>query len=446
MPAMNARVSAFFWAALTLMAAALLVRDILAIPILAPLDPNEGWNAAHALSLLATGVLYPQRGSLMVNNYPPLSFYTAAALTRFAGDAVIAGRILSLVSFLLVCAGIALICRRMACGARACLCAAIFFAAILLVGSDYVAMDDPQLMGHAIQLAGLILVLRGRIFLAAAIFAASLFVKHNLVALPLAAVIWLFTRDPRTGWRFLLSGAAGAALGLILFHQVYGIGLPSLLASPRLVSLANVQHGLGQLWWAVLPLGLLATARHAWKGFLTAYAVSALAIGLIFSAGDGVDSNTFFDLAIACALALGLAIENGGRLAALCALPLLGFLALNFHDNNFFFTRDFRAQSARDIEFLKSRSGPALCDQLSLCLWSGKGAQVDVFNTGEQIKTGARDPSVLAAMIAAKHFSALQLQDPGAMGPVVHAAIAQNYRLHHSDDNGGFWLPAKRAP
>ena len=446
MPAMSARISAFLWAALTLMAAALLARNVMAIPILAPLDPNEGWNAAHALSLLGNGVLYPPRHGLMVNNYPPLSFYAAGALARLTGDAVVAGRILSLLSFLSVCGGIALICRTMACGARACLSAAVFFAAILLVASDYIAMADPQLMGHAIQLAGLVFLLRGRIFLAATIFAAGLFVKHNLVAVPLAAAIWLFSSDRRAALQFLLYGAAGAALGLILFDQVYGVGLLPLLASPRLVSWANVQHGVSQLWWAVLPLGLLATAKHAWKGFFIIYACSALAIGLIFSAGDGVDSNAFFDLAIACALTLGLDVAHGGRLAPLCTLPLLGFLAWNFHDNNFFFTRDFRAQSLRDIDFLKSQSGPALCDQLSLCLWAGKGAQVDVFNVGEQIKTGARDPSAVAAMIAAHRFAALQLQDMDAMGPVVRAAIAQNYRLHHSDDNGGFWIPPKRAP
>ena len=81
------------------------------------------------------------------------------------------------------------------------------------------------------------------------------------------------------------------------------------------------------------------------------------------------------------------------------ALPLLIFLAVNFQDNNFFFTRDFAAKSARDIAFLKSRDGPALCDQLSLCLWAGKDAQVDVFNIGEAIKTGARDPAPLVGMI-----------------------------------------------
>ena len=443
---MSKRVSALVWAATTLLAASLLGRNILAIPVLAPLDPNEGWNAAHALSLLAKSALYPPPGSLMVNNYPPLSFYLVAALTKLTGDAVIAGRVLSLASFLCVCAGIALIGRKMGGGARASLCATVFFAVLLLAGSDYVAMADPQLLGHAVQLAGLLLLMRGRILTAATVFAVSLFVKHNLLALPLAATAWLWWRDRRSAQHFVLSGAAALGLGLILFSFAYGTSLLAALSSPRLVSWANVRLAVSHLWWAVLPLLALLTARGPWKILCLTYAAGALAIGLIFSAGDGVDTNAFFDLAIALSLALGLAVPSRPLLAALCAMPVLAFLVLNFHDNNFFFTRGFAAQSAQDIAFLKSRPGPALCDQLSLCLWAGKGAQVDVFNIGEQIKTGARDPSALAAMIAARHFDVLQLQDLDALGPAVRSAIAQAYRLHHGDDNGSFLVPATSAP
>ena len=73
------------------------------------------------------------------------------------------------------------------------------------------------------------------------------------------------------------------------------------------------------------------------------------------TAGDGVDVNIFFDLAIACAFTLGLVAETASARAALCALPLPLFLLANFHDNGFFYTRDFRAQSTRDIAFRGSR-------------------------------------------------------------------------------------------
>ena len=438
---MSARLSVIVWSATVALTLVLLIRNILAIPAHVPLDPNEGWNAAHALSLLARQALYPPPQSLMVNNYPPLSFYLVGALSRLTGDAIIAGRILALLSFLGACGGIALMLRQMACGARACLVAALFFAATLLIASDYVGMDDPQLLGHAVQLAALLLLLREKILVAALVFAVSLFLKHNLLALPLTAAVWLFGRDRHQAWRFLLCGLAAMGLGLILFRLFYGANLPALLASPRLLSWTNVQSGISHLWWAVLPLACLVVLRSPWRGFCLLYAGFALLFGLVFSAGDGVDTNAFFDLAIACALILGLVSENAFTLAAFSALPLPLFLIFNFHDNDFFFTRDFAAQSARDIAFLTSRPGPVLCDQLSLCLWAGKGAQVDVFNVGEQIKTGKRGPASLTGMIAAHRFSVLQLQDLDALGPSVRGSIETHYRLHHSDDNGRFLIP-----
>jgi hypothetical protein len=441
---MNARLYAILWGGIAALTLALLIRNMLAIPALAPLDPNEGWNAAHTLSLLAKRALYPPPQSLMINNYPPLSFYPVGALSWLTGDAIIAGRILALLSFLGTCGGIALVLRQMGCSVRRRLFAVLFFAATLLIASNYVGMDDPQLLGHAVQLAALLLLLRERIFAAALIFAASLFIKHNLLALPLAAAVWLSWRDQRAAWRFLLCGIAAMGLGLVLFWLFYGANLPALLASPRLLSPANVQSGIAHLWWAVVPLAALVILRGPWKGFCLLYAGSALIFGLGFSAGDGVDINVFFDLAIACALVLGLLQQSSRRpSAALCVLPL--FLIFNFHDNNFFFTRAFAAQSARDIAFLKSRPGPALCDQLSLCLWAGKGAQVDVFNVGEQIKTGTRDAVPLAEMIAAHRFAVLQLQELDALGPAVRLAIEKNYRLHHNDDNGQFLIP-RRGP
>jgi len=436
--------TAMVWCALLAMALAvlaLLARNILAVPVLAPLDPNEGWNAAHALAAMAGHALYPPPQSLMVNNYPPLSFYIVGAMARLTGDAVIAGRILSLIGFLAVCGGIALVLRQMECGVRARLFAVLFFAAMLLIASDYVGMDDPQLAGHAVQLAALLLILRGNGIVAALAFAASLFLKHNLLALPSAAGAWLLWQDRQAGLRFMLCGIAAMSFGLLLFRLFYGVSLPAELASPRLIFPANTRFAVMHLWWAALPLAALFTLRGPWKDFCRIYAAAALTVGLVFSAGDGVDANGFFDLAIACALTLGLALERAPALAALSAVPLPLFLAFNFSDNNFFFTRDFAGQSARDIAFLKSRPGPVLCDQLSLCLWAGKGAEVDVFNVGEEIKTGARDPAPLAGMIAARHFAVLQLQDQDALGPRVRAAIEKQYRPDHSDDNGSFLVP-----
>jgi hypothetical protein len=421
----------------------LLTRNILAIPRHVPLDPNEGWNAAHAMAAAAGHALYPPHGAFMVNNYPPLSFYIVGALVHLSGDFVIAGRILSLLAFLAVCAGIAALLRRMDCTRQAPMLAVLFFAATLLIGSDYVGMNDPQLLGHAVQIAALLLVVAHAPIMAALIFAASIFIKHNLLALPLASAIWLLWQGRRAGLRFIVAGLLFAGAGLIAFRFVYGTSLLSEISSPRLASFANVRASVLHLWWAVLPLAAAAGLRRdRWGWLCLTYGGIALMLGIVFSAGDGVDANAFFDLAIALSLALGLAAGSQPLLVASAAAPLMIFLALNYSDNNFFFTRAFAQQSARDIAFLKSQPGPALCDQLSLCLWAGKPAEVDVFNTGEAIQSGARDGATLARLIAARHFTAIQMEDPGSLGPQVRQAIAQNYRLDHSGDNGNFFTPA----
>jgi hypothetical protein len=431
-------------AALALVTAPLLARDLLAITRQVALDPNEGWNAAHVLRWLAGGPLYPPQGGWMVNNYPPLSFYIVGALTRLTHDAVIAGRLLSALSFLAICGLIPAVLQSSGATPRAALLAMLVFAAILLIAGNYVAMDDPQMLGHALQMAALLLLLRGRGLFAAALFALSLFVKHNLLAMPLAAGLWLLSQDRRAGSHFLLWGLAFVLAGLVAFQLRFGESLFSQLASPRHESAANLWQAVQHLWWAVLPAWAASGARPGRTSeFGFTYAALALALGLVFSLGDGVDANAFFDLAIALALLVGLMPDHGQTpmIASLSALPLLAVLALNFHDNNFFYTRAFAARSQTDIAFLKSRPGPVLCDQLSLCLWAGKQAELDVFNVGEAIRTRARDPGPLIGMIQKHHFATIQLQDMDGLGPQVKDAVARAYRVNHIDDNGSFLTP-----
>lgn len=425
-------------ALLALIVLPLLLRNGLMIPEHVPLDPNEGWNAAHAVA----AQLYPPPGSLMVNNYPPLSFILVRVVAVLTGDAIVAGRAIAFAAFMMVCTGIAAAVRAMGGAPRSAALSALFFASTLLIASDYVGMNDPQLLGHAVQIAALLILLRGGVTVAALLFAASLFVKHNLLALPLAAGLWLCLIDRRAGLRFISIGLTACAVGLLAFRLTTGTSLLMQLTSSRLSSFANIQAATAHLWWAPLPvIAAFGLAQGRWRSLCLSYTALSALLGVAFSAGDGVDANAFFDLAIALSLVLGL--SRWLLPAAASALALATALALTFSDNNFFFTRDFAEQSARDIAFLQSRRGPALCDQLSLCLWAGKPATVDVFNISEAILTGARDPAPLVAQIEARHYATLQLEDLGALGPQVRAAIARNYRTDHTDDNGAFLVPVR---
>ena len=49
---------------------------------------NEGWNAYHADAAMGAAPLYPPTDTLIVNNYPPLSFYVVGGLAQIFGDAL----------------------------------------------------------------------------------------------------------------------------------------------------------------------------------------------------------------------------------------------------------------------------------------------------------------------------------------------------------------------
>jgi len=434
--------------------AALLLRDGLALGLKVPLDPNEGWNAYHALAAVGRGALYPHDG--MTNNYPPLSFYVVGALGKSLGDAIIAGRLVSLAAFAAVAMGLASLIRQVGGAVLEGIFASLFFAAALLITSDYVGIDDPQLLGHALQIEALVLLWRERpaIVLAALLMAAGLFVKQNLFVLPLAAAVWLAGQDRRALLRFCLYGTGLCIVGLLASWVVLDVNLLSELASPRLWTMANLTAAVGRyLSWAALPLAFIALMlwrfrRDPWMRFCALYAAIALACAIGFSAGDGVDANIFFDLDIAMALAAGLALgrmraEWRGLMALCCTAPLALYLGLHFHDDNFSFTEAFQRQATPDIAFLALHDGPALCETLALCYWAGKSATVDVFNMSEQFKTGARSDDTLAAQLGQRKFKSLQFTSLSdfALGPKIHQALKAAYRVDHIDDNGAFLVP-----
>ena len=60
-----------------------------------PLEIAWGWNAYHQDAAFGSRPLYPAVGELIVNNYPPLSFYVIGWIASWAGNALFVGRALS---------------------------------------------------------------------------------------------------------------------------------------------------------------------------------------------------------------------------------------------------------------------------------------------------------------------------------------------------------------
>jgi len=185
------------WVALTLAVACSLVLFRIGViaPRRVPLNYNEGWNAYHTAGVLAGQPLYPSPAGLVLTNYPPLSFYFVAAAGALVGDVMLAGRLVSLLSFLVWTISLSAGARLLGCNRSESAFAAVLFAVNVLVFTDfYVGVNDPQILGHAIASLAVLLVLReprtrGSLFASALLLAVSVFTKHNLVAVPMACVV-----------------------------------------------------------------------------------------------------------------------------------------------------------------------------------------------------------------------------------------------------------------
>ena len=443
-------------------------RVVAILPLHVPLDPNEGWNAYHAAAAMAGHGLYPGPASFLTNNYPPLSFYIVGALGSAIGDNIIAGRIIALLSFFVVLAGIAAVARRACCTRFEAAFAALFFAAFLLLFSDYVGMDDPQLLGHALQIGGLLLLFRERPrireeFFAAGLMALGLFVKHNLVVMPAAALVWLGLARWEKAGRFAAFMLFLGLSELVIFRLGFGFDLLSRLASPREYSVALLLANFGDwIVWAALPLAITFVAglsRDRVAVFCAAYAAIGTVAGAVLLGGMGVDVNAMFDADIAMSLGIASASHRAAQrtefwwgapaLATVLTVSLGIGLAADFDPDWLgasYWTNPMGEEAALaggDIAFLRARSGPAVCEMLALCYWAGKPAIVDVFNLDQQFRTRARDPAALAQRLKARNFRTIQLDEltPFPFQENIREVVIKNYRIARTNDDGVFLVP-----
>lgn len=454
-------------AAMAVLCAPALLHVVQIVPLHIPLDPNEGWNAYHATAVMKGGALYPHAPSMMVNNYPPLFFYLDGLFGRLLGDNIIAGRILSLVALLAIALEIALAAGLAGALSSESAFAVLFFVAALLLQSDYVGMADPQLIGHAIQLAALLILLKSRRFtsstaLAALLLIAGFFFKHNLIILPAALTLWLALTDRASALKLALFGLSFLIAGLVAFHLIFGVDLLEQLRSARVYSLKLFVKGVGPwLAWNGLSLAaasiiLVSVRRDPFALLCAIYLALGVVVGAVFYGGAGVDINAMFDGFIALSLAAGFALARSRgslrqvALAGAWVLPLAIGLGISF-DGNWLMTEYWldpmkaeRVAAGGDIGFLKRQAGPAICEMLSLCYWAGKPAEADVFNLAQQYATGKRSDDDLAALLARKHYSVIQIDPDGsfALTPRIEATFEANYELDHSNDvDGAFYVP-----
>lgn len=374
-----------------------------------PINYNEGWNAFHTLRLRTGGPLYPPLSASTFINYPPLSFYVVAALHPLIGDDIFAGRVVALIAELVVALNIALAARALNVSwVLSGIAALSFIAFVAVFYPDYVAMDDPQWLGHALQTSGLVVLLRrNRLDMATLGIVALLLVlggliKQNLIILPLAVTIWLAIEDRQALLRWLLAAVVLVGLALGASIAVYGQDLiDQVFRSERsfwTTALAyvgsNLTHRLAP-YVVLAAAGTLLQRAEPRARLVGVYLALALIIGVAFLAIDGVVYSALFDLTIAMMLGTALLFQwLAKRLVQMPAIPataalvfalpllLLGRSAFTAQaDLALDLTR--QATWQQTVDRIAAAPGPVACEMLSLCYWAGRPSEVEFFNFGQ---------------------------------------------------------------
>jgi len=430
------------------------------IPLRVSLDANEGWNAYQAVAAFS-GDLYPHAPRFFFNNYPPLSFYLTGLAGRWIGDPIVAGRFIACCAFAALAVILGLVARRIRCSAGEATFAATLFVATTLSTSHYVGINDPQFLGQAIATASLLLVVPEprtlrRLWLAAALISAGIFIKHNLIALPIACVVWLGMHDRLSARRLAATGAVFAVAGLSLCWWMYGAGFFEGLATPRGYSFGVSARAFVR-WIVRVPVFLTALVvlvrrfpRDRDVAFCAWYAGIASLAGLVFLGGDGVDWNVMFESNWAWCLTAAVALNRLRRSMLAVAFALLPLVAsalavyrAPLDPASSLASRMARAPAFEaDIAFVASRRGSALCEDLALCFWAGKPAEVDVVNLAQHVKRGTRSPGELVHLIDARHFGVVQVNaGHSLLDNAAGDALQRSYVLARQSQAGMLFVP-----
>ena len=406
---------------------------LLAIGRYIPLDPNEGWNAYFADAAIHGGVLYPPADALITNNYPPLSFYIVGLVGSLTGDNIFAGRALALLSLLFVAWSIYYWLRRTGTPARFGLLAALTFLAYAVTyARDYVAMNDPQWLAHALMMAGLLVLWSGpkdtrRIVLAAVLMMAAGWTKHLLIPLPVTVSLWLLWRSRPDFAKWAISATVTLAVVAAVAWWLHGLRLFESLNEPReYMRHKAIAQATAALWcfsplvtlWLAALVEVRLTERMA---FVSLYVLISGAVALFAAGGAGVDVNSFFDPLIGLCLALGLALETLATAPRLVAAPAAAALAVCLviysamlapqQLRNIRNIESDEQAALRDIELIKADGhGRAACEMLNLCYWAKSAFTVDFFYFGQKLKTGVLPRTACADTFEHGNIAMVQLE------------------------------------
>ena len=431
---------AFSLSILALLSATTLWPRIYGIPRSTSLTYPEGWNAYHTATILRGGQVYGSVPGLTVANYPPLFWELVALLARQPSAIITTGRVVSLVSLALITLLVGVIAFKCS-GSKATgiVASMLILTWMSTVAGGYMATNEPQVPAHALICAGLLAYITfGRslsgLLLSSFLFCLAIFVKNNVIAVPLAVSLHLLL----SSWRHFLKWVFfNAVFGFLLLATVLahdGSHFVQCLLAPRSYSLGESLHGTRvftdafQIPLVVAMIWCCYNIRTYRRNLLVAILVISIGVGAAFRGGGGTNFNMFFDAIIGLALICPLAVLDlaeqwktqpiartllGLSPLFLCfwSITRLGpsMLAPVLHG------REMAAKGEDEylagVALLRSHPGPAICETIRLCFDAGKPLAYDPYYVSELLKTGRIRESEIEGDIARRRYSVIQFDD-----------------------------------
>jgi hypothetical protein len=389
------------------------------------------------------------------------------------GDNIFAGRIISLLAVLVVAANVIQTVRNL--GGTA---AFGVFAGALWIGILsksyllYVGVNDPQLLAHAVMTTGFTIFTASpgqTRYVAAAAFVMVVagFIKHNQFGMPLAITTWLVQHDRRTLARWIAFSSMFLALGFAICGLVYGTAFFAQLLTPRTYSFYNVIILLGWIQGFVIPLALwvafvwLAPPQPQFS-LISHLLVAGGIVFVVTRSGNGVSINSLLDWVIGASIATGImlshlstsklshrhgvAVTSAAIVALLClrmvVLPSNTTVRLLSDPSIVGNLREHEAAYRSDIAFMRQRPGPTICEDSSLCYWSGHTSLYDPFNAGQAFLTGARNLEALKRNVVAGQYKLLQLFEDSQL---LEAARASGFIESYGTADGHIFFTPKEG-
>ncbi len=463
-------------ALLALFASALLIYPVLRAFSSLEIRYNEGWNVYMAVAADHHVPFYSQKFASTTASYPALSFYVVAWLHRVGLGYLIAGRTLSLASFLVSCLLASLIVWKFSHDFRAALFSSFFCSAVFCIAAnEYIGSDDPQMFAQVLFLSGFLVYISGpprfsRLALTTLLFVLGGSVKHNLIEFPIAVLIDLLFVGKKRLLQYLSLSAVLLGASIYIHTLVGGPFFVSSMLSPRSYSLQKailqfMEYGFG-------PISLAMVAALVWtKASLQDHRLRILAIlfvvcllvGCLSGGVIGLWVNCYFDLYLSVAMIVGLLMhriwagEIGSRYAwtavgASMAL-LLSFVPV-WATGPPLFHRAISAlpekqdQFESEVAFLRAHPGPAFCESLLRCYEAGKPYEYDPFGSANLIRLGKSDGLLnrlnsgeIAVVQLCCSIDFLKGDDNPDITPQILSALESSYELGLSHEGCYIYVP-----